>query len=245
MKERERPTERVIAGWIGKLDSPSEEERLGARLKLEALGRAAAAPFFRMYGRCTAGQRLEMLDLLGLVRSAYVSRRAGALFQIEDDARLRASLVTLIGRCGGHRDIPMLAKALHDRDKRVRANAVESLAQIGGRDIIRFLVPLLRDSNNRVRANTARALWEFDDQRDLVREAFEGMVGDASKWMRASALYAFGEMGVMDFFHHLLQSIDEEDEDVARNAVVALVGYAEKHDEAARGASVPSGRKSR
>lgn len=227
-------TPRAIVAWFRRLDDPSEERRSSARLKLEAAGRAAAIPFFEGYDGFTVAQRLEGLDLLGGAgRSAALARRAADRLVRESDARLRASLVMLLGRTGSHRDIPALARALRDPDRRVRANAVEALSEVGGREVIKLLVPLLRDGNNRVRANTARALWKFDDMRDLVREAFEEMLADSSKWMRASAFYTFGEIGVMEFFQSLLDSIDEEDEDIARNAVVALVGYAEKFDPAA------------
>lgn len=252
MKPKQPPSPRTVSGWLRRLDDPSAERRSEARLRIEAAGRAAVVPFFDRYDELTAGQRIEALEILGgSGRAVATARRVAARLAEEPDARLRASLVALLGRVGSHRDIPALARALRDPDRRVRANAVESVSELGGREVIKLLVPLLREGDNRVRANTARALWKFDDMRGIVREAFEEMLADSSKWMRASAFYTFGEIGVMEFFQSLVDSIDEEDEDIARNAVVALVGYAEKFDPSAAArsgrpaASPVSGRRGR
>ncbi|MCK9224345.1 MAG: HEAT repeat domain-containing protein, partial [Candidatus Muirbacterium halophilum] len=91
-----------------------------------------------------------------------------------------------------------------------------------------LLLPVMEtEKDNRVLANTAIALWQFEEIREKVKETFSKMIKNDEKWMRASALYAFGETQIEDFLHYLLSSLEDEDEDVCRNAIIALVGYSE------------------
>lgn len=145
----------------------------------------------------------------------------------EDSSELKASLVICIGKFGETSVIPELARYLYDNDRRVRANTIEALATIGDRSIIKLLEPFLTDEDNRIRANTAMALWDFEQEREKIKKVFEDMVKDNEKWMKASAFYAFGEKKIKDFIDLLLSSLDDEDEDICRNAVIALIGYAE------------------
>lgn len=228
-REKSIPPE-SIETVIHCLDDKSSGRRSEAALELEAFGRAATIPFFNAWSDLSDRQRLDGIEILSRTPYAVTARRALQQFRREPDARFRAALVTLVGRTGGNGHIPELARSLKDPDKRVRANAVEAISELGGREVINLLLPLLDDPSNRVKANTAKALWEFDELRGHIRKVFEEMVHDHSKWMKASAFYAFGEVGIMEFFNLLMDSLDEDDEDIARNAVLALIGYAEKYD---------------
>ena len=231
MVSRQTDTKEKIVKLIQKLDNAEGLELESTKYKLEQLGRSVTLPFFENWDSFNNKQKFHTIDLLGKLNSSVVSRKASQKYLVEEDQKLKASLITLIGNSGNSKDIPILAKALNSSDKRIRANAVEAISRVGGREIIHLLLPLLKDTNNRVKANTAKALWEFEEARQLVKNVFEDMVKDNSKWMKASAYYAFGEIGLMDFFNLLLESLDEDDEDIARNAVLALVGYADKYGE--------------
>ena len=88
---------------------------------------------------------------------------------------------------------------------------------------------MVDDPDNRTKSNTLIALWQCDELRDKIIECFEKMVKDPSRWMRASAFYAFGEIGVLEFTDECVSALAEKDELVAKNAVLALIGYAEKY----------------
>lgn len=150
------------------------------------------------------------------------------LLDEEEEDFLKANIITAIGNMADVKDIPRLAKFLKHPERRIRANAVEALSKIGDRDIIDLLLPVIEnEKDNRVLANTAIALWKFEDIREKVKKTFKKMIKDEEKWMRASALYAFGETQIEDFIHYLLSSLEDEDEDICRNAIIALVGYSE------------------
>lgn len=125
--------------------------------------------------------------------------------------------------------IPLLANFLASPDKRVRANTVETISEISSSDDVRALLfPFLQDQDNRVKANTALALWKYAELRGAIRDVFDGMTRDERKWMRASAYYAFGEIGLVEFINRLLDGLDDKDEDACKTAVVALIGYCER-----------------
>ncbi|PKK90592.1 MAG: hypothetical protein CVV64_09555 [Candidatus Wallbacteria bacterium HGW-Wallbacteria-1] len=125
--------------------------------------------------------------------------------------------------------IPVIARTLGSSDKRVRANAVEAISAISSSlEAARLLFPFLHDEDNRVKANTAVALWKYEELRERIKDIFDEMVMDERKWMRASAYYAFGEIGLSDFVQKLLDGLADSDEDACKTAVVALIGYSER-----------------
>ncbi|PLX19754.1 MAG: hypothetical protein C0601_00900 [Candidatus Muiribacterium halophilum] len=146
----------------------------------------------------------------------------------DEDDFVKANIIKLIGEIANEDYIPRLSKFLKDEDRRIRANAVEALSKIGDRRIVDLLEPLVKEEqDNRVLANTAIALSKFEDKKEVVNDIFKKMINDPEKWMRASALYAFGETGFSEFYEFLLSSITSEDEDICRNAILALIGYSE------------------
>lgn len=125
--------------------------------------------------------------------------------------------------------IPVIARTLASSDKRVRANAVEAISSISSsQEAARLLFPFLQDEDNRVKANTAVALWKYEELRERITQIFDEMVSDDRKWMRASAYYAFGEIGLADFLEKLLDGLGDSDQDACKTAVVALIGYCER-----------------
>ncbi len=153
------------------------------------------------------------------------------LLNKETNDRVLASLIKACSKIRDEKIIPLLAEFLKHPDRRIRANAVESLAIFNSIKIKELLLPLLEDKDNRVKANTAVALWKFPEIREKVREIFNEMLNDEDKWMKASAQYAFGEIGQKEFLEQMEQSLFYEDPDVSKNAFVALLTFADKIDE--------------
>lgn len=174
-------------------------------------------------------RRVKIVEILGIIADPRLVDPLLDCLQRETSSIVRAGLVKVLGDFGKLDLIPVLARYLNDSDSRVRANTVEGLSHIYDSRVPDLLLPLLDDNDNRVRANTAIALWKYDELKLIVCEAFEKMLKDPSKWMRASAYYAFGEVDLEDFVLQLTQALGREDEAVCHAAVVALIGYAEKH----------------
>ncbi len=190
------------------------------------------------YGTSEEKFRPKLIEILGKIKDIRAVEPLVKILQSESDSVIRASLVKALGNFGSIDVIPVLAGYLNDPDTRVRANTVEGLSLIYDARIPELLLPLLDDEDNRVRANTAIALWKYDELRTIVCEAFENMLKNPSRWMRASAYYAFGEVDLEAFVLQLTAALGHEDEDVCRSAVVALIGYAEKFADSGEKSSV-------
>lgn len=225
---------------IKRLVSDSETERSKATLFLEKQGLAFVLAFLENYDRFDYDQAMAAIKLSATVPFDRATKKeAKSADEIlkylvirhanEKNDALTSMWLTLFGRFGGMHTIPIIARSLLSKDKRIRANAVEALGKIGGDGVKDLLLPYLKDSSNRVKANTAIALWEFNELRSVIRKAFDEMIVDRDKWMKASAFYAFGELKADEFVQILLNSIDDSDEDVCRNAFLALVSYAEQY----------------
>lgn len=146
-----------------------------------------------------------------------------------DDKFLLSILLSAFKEKGTIDHLPCIAPYLKDEDKRVRANAVEAISAISSSERARdLLIPYLRDKDNRVKANTALALWKYEDLREFICGIFDDMCLDQSKWMRASAYYAFGEIGMEEFLNKLIEALEDKDSDACKTAVIALVSYCEK-----------------
>ncbi len=172
---------------------------------------------------------LKYLTVLSRAKDPKIIEEVINYLEQAKDNRLKASVVKFLPVASNHDYIPLLAKLLRDENNRVRANTVEALSLCGSSRLKKLLLPMVDDPDNRTKSNTLIALWQCDELRDKIIECFEKMVKDPSRWMRASAFYAFGEIGVLEFTDECISALAEKDELVAKNAVLALIGYAEKY----------------
>ncbi len=78
---------------------------------------------------------------------------------------------------------------------------------------------LLGDENNRVRANAAKAFYYVEPSASL--KIFMEMLAGSSSRLRASALWALGEIGSLEAFELILSSENETDEIVRYNIRMA------------------------
>jgi|GEM_PF-4521493 len=240
MMKKTTDTSKEIIEYIKKLDSEPESEQSSVILKLEKSGLVFLHVLLENYHGFTNKQVLSACKIALSLKTDLNSKKDSKYYipiinnlvirlKNDEDSTLASMWLTLLGKLGNVHTIPVIASLLMSDDKRIRANAVEALGKIGGEKVKELLVPYLKDSSNRVKANTAIALWEFNELRSKVRKAFDEMIKDNNKWMKASAFYAFGEIKAEEFIQILLSSIDDNDEDVCRNAFLALISYAEQY----------------
>jgi HEAT repeat protein len=239
MKKTVDVTKEIIDN-IKKLDLECEAEQSKACLKLEKQGVRFIDALLENYNSFNAKQIAAACKIATGIKIDCESKKDSKFLipiinnliirlKNDEDKMQMTIWLTLLGKMGNVHTIPVIAGLLMSDDKRIRANAVEALGKIGGDKVKEFLVPYLKDSSNRVKANTAIALWEFNELRSKIRKVFDEMIKDRNKWMKASAFYAFGEIKADEFVQILLNSIDDSDEDVCRNAFLALVSYAEQY----------------
>jgi len=207
----------------------AESDFLNVLEKLSIKDEPLAKELIGIYDEVKYSKKLRILHALTRIGTEEVFNFfKNRIFDKNEDKRLAAKMTILLGSMGHIEAVPLLANCLKVEDKRIKANAVEALAAIGGKEARELLVPLLKDKDNRVRANAALALWKYDDLKEHVLATFEDMLKDNSKWMKASAYYAFGEIGLPQFTDILMEALKDKEEVVAKNAVIALIGYAEK-----------------
>lgn len=141
-----------------------------------------------------------------------------ALFTSTTGSRLKASILSAVGRLARARDPiqDVLAQALGDPDSRVRANAVEVIERLKIPSSGRLLVPLLADADNRVRANVLKALWTSHDRRTLA-QTLHGMVDNTNPWMRASAAFVLQHIDIDDRIR-ILGQLSTDPDPVVQNA---------------------------
>jgi len=116
---------------------------------------------------------------------------------------------------------------LSDPDPLKRADAVEAVEREYvkskdkvGPEKIKKMAELLNDENNRVRANAAKAMYHIDKEASL--STLDGILKNSSKRMRASGIWAMGEIGSQEVLDLLLTIPNEADEMIAYNVKTAL-----------------------
>jgi putative ABC transport system ATP-binding protein len=186
-------------------------------------GRGDAIPYYirsiqdpNSWVRHTAMVELKEVDQEDLT----VDQQQQILTKLSDqDERVRATAVHIIGRWNiqGIKDI--LANALKDGDGRVRANAVESIKSLNlTQSFTKELEPLLADKSNRVRANTAMILAPFNPS--ASQEVAKTMLTSSDALTRSSGAWLFGMIQTDGAGVLLLDKLRNEMEEIVINQLV-------------------------
>jgi len=139
---------------------------------------------------------------------------------------IRSKVALLLGRSS--RDIRW---ALSDRDPRVRANAVEAMWGTDSQEARRTLWSMARDPNNRVAGNALLALHKLGEPN--AAEDLEAMSRHESPRFRATAAWVMGQTQDAAFREALQQLEADADENVRRNARLALTRLSPAANESA------------
>lgn len=112
---------------------------------------------------------------------------------VDDDERVKASLLLALGKLGGPASMGELQRFLADPQRRIRASAVEALSFVDDPGVVGLLTPLLHDPDNRTRANAIMALRDAPGV-DLIGPLTELATSD-DRNCKLSAVYAICELG--------------------------------------------------
>jgi len=188
-----------------------------------------SSDFYKVIIEKSIKTKLEFIDLLKSYDNKKIVDYIIRWLENEKDVQIIASLISLLGKYEFENKLNILKPFLKSEERRIRANVIEAIGKNRlTEEISQILIPFLKDPDNRVRANAAMVLWNNENLRDKVKQAFSTMIENNDKWMNASAIYAFGELGIEDFILYLLEHLKDEDEDICRNALIALIGFADK-----------------
>jgi tetratricopeptide (TPR) repeat protein len=172
------------------------------------------------------------------LRTVKVAQSVAALLAAPASAQPGAAMLRLTGPSqdtqAGKQDIQQAQSiqddsetALCHSDPLKRAYAIESVEReiIKSKEAvpperIKKIMDLLNDDNNRVRANAAKAIYSIDNEASL--STLGSMLRNPSKRMRASSIWALGEIGSEKALDLILSLPDETDEMLTYNIKMAL-----------------------
>lgn len=203
------------------LEDAHEQVRISAVGSLRRLGlRKAVEPLIGALADPSEWVRVKVVEALGALGGRRDATLLSQFLENEEDDRVRATLLRVLGELGGRDLCPVIALYLLDPNDRVRANAVEALERLGDGDSGAKLRTLMNDRSNRVRANAARALFHLGegDAVDTLKE----MILSADDWMRASAAFVFGEIDTPESIPYLVRALSDRTWFVVKNVVKAL-----------------------
>jgi HEAT repeat protein len=183
--------------------------------------------FYKVLPEKDSAEQLFFLKNMVWTNDPFITNELKIFIQEKADSKLKASWVKSVPLKYKPGFIPFIAKFLRDDDNRVRANTVEALSIFGSEKLKEILLPMIKDPDNRTKSNTLIALWKYEELREYIKKTFAEMLSDESRWMRASAFYAFGEIGLEEFTDECIKALNDKDEIIAKNAILALISYAE------------------
>lgn len=211
---------------VALLDDPEAQVRSAAAQSIGHVGLVSASDaLVAALADPNEWVRVQVADALGHVGNPKVAQVIANHLETEREPHVRATIVKSLGAIGDERMLPVLALLLDDPDNRVRANTVEALVHLQTRkgDLKKILGKLANDPSNRVRANAALALLAEGDKKG--REILEAMIKLKDEFMRASALYALGELKMKIDQRLIVKHFDDASWLVRKNAVRAMIKH--------------------
>jgi HEAT repeat protein/ATP/ADP translocase len=146
-------------------------------------------------------------EILGTIKHKQIPKiLIEFLLKNKPKAKLRATIIRVLGKIKDPNTIIVISKYLKDPDSRVRANAIESLGEIGGSEVIRLIEPLLNDPNPRVKINAAIIFWR-SGKKQVSKEIFIQGINHPDTKVRVRTVYALSMIATEElesFFYKAL-----------------------------------------
>ena len=184
-----------IRALLQNLEADNPAVRQAAATALAKLKDPSSVAVFAKSLRQTSPDRL--VPALQLLETLDIGQAQDTLLQLLDhsDPRVRATVISSLGRKGVAGLGTVLAPFLADRDDRVRANTVEALARSSDLSLMAKLSPLLKDPSTRVRINAAIALASLQgEQPDRETFPFIKELAQGDEMARCAATFALGRL---------------------------------------------------
>lgn len=216
--------ESAITALIKAFASDKEYLQIEAAKALAQLGDNSAISFL-INTLKTSNNQNYLIEILGEVNSdAAISAIIEA-----SNPNLSSSAARTLGKTGNTLAIPILIKALTDRDNYyyTRCEAVAALGKIGGVSEIPILINVLEtDENSSVRSWAVRAIANLmEDRVPSVIKSLIGALKDSSDSVRKSVVEILDELGDPIFIHELVDMLTDEHYSVRISAAKALIKF--------------------
>lgn len=221
---RTAPLPRVIdSAPMAEMWLPGSEPRLRAPEPpiADTLEERAAAAMIKALGSDRARIRSKAAHALGSLESPAAVGPLGGAARGDESADVRAQAVWALGMIQDPQAVADVSAALSDPETRVRSQAAWALGMIESAEAVPALLPALRDESARVRSQAAWALGMIESA-----EAVDGLMAalgsDESNDVRRQSAWALGMIEHPDATDALIDAIEDEDDEVAEQAMWAL-----------------------
>ncbi len=164
--------------------------------------------------------RFKLLELLEQLGDDGLEEPLKYLLETDVNDKVVSKAIKVFSGFAGPNSVVSISKGLLRRaDSRVRANTIEAIEEAGimAADLMK---DYLTDINNRVRANAAKAIAKTDPEAAL--KTLKNMLEEENPLMKASALWALGELRMPEHTSLVVPFADHPEEIVRRNAHRAL-----------------------
>jgi len=136
------------------------------------------------------------------------------------DTRTCATIISALGKLKREDLKPLFSRYLQDADRRVVANSILALAGYSDAETQEGLSAFLNHPDCRVKTNTIVAMWNHtvtENRKKQLSALLVGMIQNGSVDECASALFAIGETGSMDFVQVMKTFMVHKKEYIATN----------------------------
>jgi len=168
--------------------------------------------------------RCFIIDILGEIKNKSAADPLAEMYAEEENERVRASIVRVLGQLGGARAVSIVKKAIDDPTPRIRANAIEAIIYLKMPELYALLAPRLTDPHHRVRANAAITIYRLKLSASMpaALKTLTSMFESSDEEDVVSALYAFGEIASDESLGYIAQGINSSRMRVKHRAILSL-----------------------
>jgi len=164
--------------------------------------------------------RSQVAWALGMIESADAVPALSAALR-DESAEVRSQAAWALGMIESADGVPALAGAIRDESAGVRSQAAWALGMIESSDGVAPLLVALEDESESVRSQAAWGLGMIESP-DAVAGLIAALRRDASAEVRSQAAWALGMIEDRSAAEALVDALEDESEEVARQAMWAL-----------------------
>jgi|GEM_PF-654242 len=144
------------------------------------------------------------------------------LMKSQPDPTLRATAIQHLGYIASRRSPDILMHYLQDTEPRVLASTIDIFGKVGNQFHTQLILPFKNSVHPRIRANALKTLFMLG-YTDL-KDDFLAMLGSKESSMRASAVWAIGEVGSLaSYYLKLLENVKSDTSEAVRNQLFLIL----------------------
>ncbi|GBE38738.1 phycocyanobilin lyase subunit alpha [bacterium BMS3Bbin08] len=172
-----------------------------------------------IYREDSANARNSAIEVLTAMGSEATDHLIDEYQRAEDNADVKKFIIDILGNTGDMKGLPLLLKALEDKDENVRASAVEYLGSIrGNTSVIKALIGILESEDTWVAYPAAEALGRIGDA-----AAVDALVSALKqKALRKPVIKALASIADPGTFHLVVPFLNDKSKTIREEAVNAV-----------------------